>query len=231
MKTVNLCLLSIGLLLHAVLLIRLIRLRLLARMPVFALLVAFYIVRSLVLYGISTILDRVAYNHLFSVFSLIDIVLQVVLAVEIAFYTLRSAPSAKPGHRMRFVALVAAGAILAAIIALAAPATGRVPFDRGILFTALIMLLLLAWMTTARVSGPHRRVVEGFAVYGIVAVLAGIGRNFAFIHRSQAGFLTASYTLSGIYLLIVLYWILTIPGADGPGPRLTAGSRKLTTKN
>jgi hypothetical protein len=180
-------------------------------MPIFAVLIAFYMVRSLLLYGIFKHLDVSAYNHLKDVLSLVDLFLQVVLVIEITISTYRAVTSVQPDGRLRFAAPLAAGAFLAAILALSAPGTGREPFDRGILFITLLMFLLLTWMSIARISGPHRRVAEGFACYGIVAVLASIGRNYAILHRSSAGFLAASYAQTGFYLLITLYWILTIP--------------------
>jgi hypothetical protein len=213
MKTVNFCLWSLGLLLQAVLLIRITRFRLFLHMPMFAILIAFYVVRSLILYCIFTHLDVVAYNHLKDVLSLVDLVLQIVLALEIALHTLRALPPTHPGRRLHFAAPLTAGAILAVILALAVPETARVPFDRGIVFTALLALLLFAWMTLAKVTGSQRLIAGGLAFYGIIAVLAAIGRNYSILYRSPAGFLTASYTQSGAYLLIALYWILTIRAA------------------
>ncbi len=221
MKTLNFCLWSAGLLLQAILLIRLVRLRLALRMPVFVLLIAFYMVRSLILYGIFVHLDRAAYSHLYAVFSLVDLILQVVLAIEIIVYALRAGRPSTQRRKLRVTAALAAGAILAAGFAMAVPEHGRIPFDRGIVFATLLMLFVLLWMIFARINGPHRRVAEGFVTYGIVAILAGIGRNAAILSHSQALFLGASYTQSGIYLLIVLYWILTIRQST-KGSRLAA---------
>jgi hypothetical protein len=219
MKTLNFCLWSAGLLLQAILLIRLVRLRLLLRMPVFTLLIAFYVARSLTLYLVH--LDAMAYNHLKEILSLADLILQIALAIEIMVYALGAGRPTTRRRRLRVTSGLAGGAALAAVFALAVPERGRIPFDRGIVFTTLLMLFVLLWMILARIKGPHRRVAEGFTLYGIVAILAGVARNFAVLRRSQTLLLGASYTQSGIYLLIVLYWILTI----------RAAGRKLPAKN
>jgi len=214
MTTLNLILWSVGVALQAALLILLFRRRLARRMPVFTFIIAFYIVRACLLYGLFSNMERVAYTHLFNALSVVDLFLQILLALEIALHTLREAHSIQPGQSLRVTAMLAAGAVLAALVALAFPIQGRVPLDRGVIFTTLLLLLLLAWMMFARVHGLPRRVAEGFALYGVVAVLAGIARNLAALHRSQTAFIAASYAQTGIYVCIVAFWILTLRPAQ-----------------
>lgn len=220
MSTINLSLWVTGLVLQAALLFLLFRRRLARRMPVFTFLFGFYLVRAGLLYALSSESSSVWYGNLYNSLSMADLCLQVLVAAEIAIYALRRTEAWGRANRLRTAAMFSAGIVIAAALAIYFPERGRVPIDRGIVFTTLLMLFLLIWMGVARLGGAPRRVAEGFVAYGVVATLAGIARNIAILHRSRGGYAAASYTGTGVYLCVVIFWLLTLRNPD-PSPQAT----------
>jgi hypothetical protein len=218
MSATNLCLwvagLALQLLLAGVLFVRGVA----RRFPVFTVLIGFYIVRSILLMTVFGYLARGAYRQLYDILSWIDLLLEILLAAELAAAILRhaggwnsiSAPRAAIG-----AVLVLMACALAAVSAALLPTPGRVPIDRGGAFSAVLMLVLLAWAVVTRVRGAPRRIVEGFAVYGAAGIAIGLERSYAALYRNGAAFAAGSYAQAGVYLAIVVYWLFTLkmPGA------------------
>jgi hypothetical protein len=229
MSTINLSLWITGLALQAILLVLLFRRRLARRMPVFTFLFGFYLLRAGVLYALSSDSSSVWYGNLYNTLSMADLCLQVLVAVEIAIHALRNTEAWRRDNRLRTAALFSAGIAIAAALAIYFPERGRVPIDRGIIFSTLLMLFLLIWMAVAHVGGAPRRVTEGFVLYGVVATLAGIGRNIAILHRSRGGYAAASYTGTGVYLCVVIFWLFALRNRDDPEMQ-TARVRRTIAK-
>lgn len=221
MNVINLCLLSAGLGLQLVLVVVLFRRGVARRFPIFTLLVIFYVLRSVGLFALFDYLTRSAYSQLYDFLSFADLCLQILLAGEIAFSILRQIPRWNSGWTLRRMAKVAFFAALAlgaaGGVASVLPTPGRVPVDRGAAFAAVLMALLLLWTVLARVAGTARRIAEGFAVYGIVSVVAGIERSYAALHRSAGAYAASSYAQAGIYLAVVIYWLFTFRAKPAAG--------------
>ena len=210
MKSINLVLWSVSLALQIILLAVLFVRRVAGRAPLFTFLLAFYVVRSVLTYVLSAHMGRASYYNLSEDLAVADTVLQILVAIEIAVAALRQ-QSEKAGSRAVMTAFLLMAGVLAAIfLTVLLPARGRVPIDRGTVFTSILMVLLYVWMAVARLGGPARRIVEGFAAYGVVAILANVARNQAALHRNGSWYVAASYTQSGMYILTVLFWILTV---------------------
>jgi hypothetical protein len=69
------------------------------------------------------------------------------------------------------------------------------------------MIQFFPWAEVARSIGTVRRIAEGFAVYGLVAVGAEVTRHYAALHHSISAWRAAAYTQSGVYLAVVLFWL------------------------
>jgi hypothetical protein len=223
MSALNLCLWAIGLALQVLLVAVLFLRGLVRRFPVFAFLIVFYIVRSVLLFALFGLVQQNTYSQLYDFLFLADFCLQILLAAEIAVCILRL----QGGWSLRRVATAAAFVILGVAIAGGSaallPARGRVPIDRGAAFASALMVLLVVWMVFARMSGSPRRIAEGFAVYGVTGILAGIERNYAALHRYPGAYAASSYAQAGVYMVVVLYWLLTLragPAAGKSGSRV-----------
>jgi hypothetical protein len=232
MHMLNTSLWIAGLILQSFLLVALFMRRVARRLPVFTVLLSFYVVRSALLYSLSGHLAPDDYGTLYSALSLADIVLQIVVAGELALCVLRSA------NRRTGSAWIKTGLLIVLSVAIAAGAAsrvsvpGRYPPDRGMAFVAILMLFLALWMIAAKVSGPPRRVAEGFAFYGAIGTLAGIERAFAAIARNARAFTAWSYISTAAWLVVVLFWIFVLrpdkPAkavAKKTGPATRAGHR------
>jgi len=187
------------------------------RIPTFTLLLAFYPLRSAVLYFLAAgHLAPAAYAVTYNGLSIVDLLLQMLVAVEIAAHLIRAAG----GFSLRrgFLMLLLAGCALAAtfIATRLLPANAPLPPDRLQMFNSLTMILLCVWAFSRPVSALSRRVTLGFAFYGIFGLLTTAARTFAAIHRDAHMFALWSYTLSGVWLAVIAYWIAVLKPDASP---------------
>ncbi|MGC2638708.1 MAG: hypothetical protein WA294_16110 [Acidobacteriaceae bacterium] len=216
MKSLSVILWSVGLVLQLTLLTMLFVRRAARRVPIFTLLIAFYIARSVALFFLPGVISHATYASLYENLGLVDTVLQIGVAIEIAVTALRQYDRWSRERIVKISLLMMTGVVAALFVAVLLPSRGRAPIDRGTVFPALLMVLLFVWMATARLGGPSRRIVEGFAAYGAVAIAANVVRNQAALDRSGSWYLAGSYAQSGTYLLVVLFWILTVGREPSP---------------
>lgn len=210
MSTINLCLWATGLVLQAGLVAALLLRRLARRFPIFTILIVFYTLRSAILFASFGYVSRTTYAVLYDAFSWADLCMQILLAMEIASCVLRQTGMRTRRYVVRAAVLLVMGTAMAASAAAALPAQGRVPVDRGAAFTSVLMLLLLLWMILAGISGAPRRIAEGFAVYGVSGVLAGMARSYSALHRNTGAYAAASYAQAGIYMAVVVFWLFAL---------------------
>ena len=79
------------------------------------------------------------------------------------------------------------------------------------LFFSFLMILLFVWALSIPASSALvRRITAGFALYSVVNVIAKFGRVHAAIDHNVPLFATWSYVLAGVYLVVVLFWLLTL---------------------
>jgi hypothetical protein len=202
-----------GLALQASLLAAIFIRRLARTLPVFTALLAFYVVRSVLLFSLTGHMQPANFASLFDALSLADFLLQLLVAVELALRILRSAHHRTWAGWTRHGILIVTALAIAAGAASRVRAPGRYPPDRGMAFVAILMFFLVLWMIAAKISSPQRRVAEGFVFYGAIGTLAGIGRAYAALHRNAGAFSAWSYLSTATWLAVVLFWILTLkPG-------------------
>jgi hypothetical protein len=198
-----------GLLLQSFLLFAFFRRRVAKRLPVITALIAFYLVRSALLFLISGHIAADDYGTLYNALSQADFLLQMVVVGELAWSVWRD----EKGHGRAWIKIVIGIIVAVAISAGAAShvrVPGRYPPDRGMTFVAILMIFLVLWMIVAKMTGSPRRVAEGFAVYGAIGTLAGTERAYAAIHRNVNAFHAWSYVSTATWLMVVLFWIFAL---------------------
>jgi hypothetical protein len=180
------------------------------RVPLLTGLIAFYLVRSAVLFGVYGHLAPANYAALYNGLSIFDLLAQLLVAVEIGVNLLR----ASGGWTLRRAVLLAAMPSVAWAAVYAArqmlPLNTPVPPDRLQMFDSLVMILLCAWALSLAAPPLLRRITLGFGFYGAFDLMATAERTHAAIHRDAGAFAVWSYTLSGAWLLVVAYWIVAL---------------------
>jgi hypothetical protein len=222
MSTVNHFLWAAGLILQLVLSVTLFLRGTARRFPVFASLIVFYIARSVLLFALFGFVARDTYAQLYEMLSWTDLLLQILLALEIGLAILRRSggwDSVSPRRAAIATVLVFIACSAALGVAALLPAPGRIPVDRGAAFTAVLMLFLLAWVISIRLAGTPRRIVEGFAVYGAAGVAIGLERGYAALYRNAAAYAAGSYAQAGIYMAVVVYWLITLRAHETSAPQ------------
>lgn len=214
MNAINLCLWILGLVLQAVLLFLLFRWKLVPKLRAFSILVGFYLLRAGALYALFPHLAKDSYAHLYIAFSGADFLLELLVVASIVLHCLRHSKLGQPGHRLKAAGLICAGVVLAIIFTALVPSNGRVPIDRGVTLVAFLMMLSFLWMALAHITGNQRHIAGGFATYGIAAIAAGIGRNFAALHHSRSAYSASSYLQTSVYLCIVVFWMIRLRPAS-----------------
>jgi hypothetical protein len=210
MSAINLCLWAAGLALQLVLAGLLFVRGVARRFPFFTLLVIFYILRSVALFSLFGWMARSAYSQLYDLLSFADLCLQVLLAGEISYAILKTTGGWTWRRMAKLIPLAVLALTLAGGSAALLPTPGRVPVDRGTAFTAVLMLVVLAWAVFTRMQGAPRRIVEGFALYGVAGIVIGLERSYAALYRNAAAFAAGSYAQAGVYLAVVVFWLFTL---------------------
>jgi hypothetical protein len=212
---INASIWACGLILQTALLIALFRRRIARRFPLFTLLIAFYLLRSIVLFLLSSHIAITSYISLYNTLSIVDILLQISVAIEVINHLARG----NAGWTLRHCALAATFLCIADIATILTtaifPPHPPVPLDRSQLFLSFLMILLFAWTISIRSASPLlRRVILGFALYGTANLLASTGRTYASRHNRADVYEAWSYTLAAAYLAVIVLWLFTLKAED-----------------
>jgi hypothetical protein len=220
--TINLFVWAAGLVLQLVLSVALFLRGTARRFPVFATLIVFYIARSVLSFVLLGSVAGDIYAQLYNMFSWTDPLLQILLTVEIGLAILRQSggwDSVSPRRAAIASVLVFIACAVALGVAWLLPPSGRIPVDRGAAFAAVLMLFLLAGTIWTRASGTPRRIVEGFAIVATAGLFIGLERSYAALYRNAAAYTAGSYAQTGIYLAVVVYWLLTLRAQENSAPQ------------
>lgn len=210
MNKVNLTLWFGSLVLQTVLVFILFARRLARRVLVFLVLLLFYISRSVLLFLLPRHVSITTFGHWYESLSYVDLVLELLIAASAGIFILRRT------GKWTFLSIGAAagvlttGIALSALVAGALPSLGPAPPDRGITFIAGLMLVLSIWAMLSRIRGVWIRIVQGFAVYGFCATVAGLIKSHAALHRDAHAFAIAVYAQAVSYLVVVVFWIFVL---------------------
>lgn len=200
-------LLIAAVLLHALLLTLLFLRRAAARLPLFTALIAFYLLRSVLLYALFGRVDDDAYGVWYAALNLLDVVLQICVVWELFRKTRQTAEDGRVVERVAlFAVLVLVSAASGWAISLAVPASPHLPLDRAVLFTGVLMLLTsLTAMSKGRAALP-RGILLGFGAFGLFNTIGQIGRTLAAYRHSSRWYVRWSWFEAVGYLVVVLFW-------------------------
>ena len=201
-------LLVIALVLQAWLLFLLFRRRMASQVVLLSALLLFYILRSSLLFGLSHHISRTASETLYNWLSLLDIMLQIALAVELSLAVLRSGSKSLLRRSLLIPLLFLLAAAFSSALTAVLPAYSPVPADGGVLFTGFLFLLLLAWSLSVRLTLWRRSVLIGFAAIGGSGILSQSAKAIAALHHNAHLFSFWSYENAGVYLIVLLFWVL-----------------------
>jgi len=207
--TINTLLWTLSIALQLALIAALFSRGLVRRAPVFTVLIAFYLVRSVLLYAIFHHMNVVSYHALYDSLQLTGLVVEAAVAIEIAVHLARSRAEQTLLNGLAPVALLALAVLCTALATMLLPEHAPIPTDRAQLFFSFLMVLLFAWSLTTAAT-LTRNIAAGFALYSIADLSASFGRTYAALHQNAAAYELWSYVVAVLYIFVVLYWLVTL---------------------
>lgn len=207
MSVTNISLLTASLVLQVALLILLFARRMVSQLRLFAVLLGFYAIRSVLLVVLFPWVSPGSYVQTYTVLSAVDVLLQIALVVEFSLLIVRSGARPYLTRALVSPAIFLMAALLASGIAALLPAHTRAPADRAGIFTGLLFLGLLVWSLSVRLVRWQRSALAGLAVIGAGGIPTQVGRNLAAIHQNAHAYRLWSYSNAAVYLLTLVVWI------------------------
>jgi hypothetical protein len=154
------------------------------------------------------------YAHLLGLLNLVDLFLQLAVAIELDMRLFPLGDLANVGQTLRGVAILLGvpAFALAATILLSASLPNRTPLATDLLqLYDSLFFLLLGFLATARIASRYlQRLAVGFAGYAVVCIASSIARSFAFIHKNAQSYVTWSYVASIAWLVVVAVWMVVL---------------------
>jgi hypothetical protein len=210
---------TVGLILQILLLAALLRGGLARKLPLFTALIAFYVARSVFLFAGSELMEDEAYSLCEQALSLIDILFQILVAWELlragrsdAGARAQAAPLGSKA--LLFGALIVGSAALAWGLSEIPPLNRSRQFDRGIIFTAALMLMVAAYTLISKKAAhaaAARRVLTGYSVLAAAVICAQVGKSFAQLQRDPRAYYLWSYVAIVAYLAVLGFWLVALP--------------------
>ncbi len=180
--------------------------RIAGRIPSFTVLLVFYPVRAAVLYFLSGHLAKDDFLSLYQGLALAALVLVILVAAELGWRLWKVLSRARWG----LLATPVVAAVAAQGLWRSLPTKSLVPADRVEMFGSALMILLFAFALAGRAPEFLRKVTGGLAAFGLVDLMATTGKHIAAERRDAAMFAGWSYANSGVYVLVVLFWMLSL---------------------
>jgi len=208
----------VGLILQTVLLGVLLRSGLVRKLPLFTSLMAFYVGRAVFLHFGADLMEDDAFSMCQQGLSLIDLIFQIGVAWELMSGGRSERAERTQGrHRGRqvmwFGAMVAASAALAWAVSTISPIKLYAHFDRGVILTSLLMLMVAAW-ALPKMREPGRaaagRVLIGYTPLAATAIASQIGVAIAASTRNKHAYFGWSYATAIVYLAVLVFWLAAI---------------------
>ena len=189
------------------------------RVPCFTALLIFYPLRALLLFILFDHLTPANYATFYATLSYIDLVLQSIVAIEIALHLIREQGGITPIRTTLLFLLLASAAGATLLVLAQLPAHAPIPPDRVQTFLSFLMLALFVWTIITSRSAILRPITLGLALYASVSLFAQTGRIIAALHRDAEAYARWSYISAATYLIVVCLWFLTLkPPPPNPTP-------------
>jgi hypothetical protein len=210
MQTINNTLWALSIILQIALVIAVFARHIVRRVPCFTALLIFYPLRAAVLFALFGHLAPASYAGLYSTLSYVDIVLQTIVAIEIAAHLIRELGGITARNTVLLLLLLAltTGATLLVLARL--PEHSPIPADRAQTFLSFVMLALFVWTIIASRSNILRAITLGLGLYASISLFSQTGRITAALHRDADAFARWSYISAAGYLVVVCLWFLTL---------------------
>jgi type IV secretory pathway VirB2 component (pilin) len=196
--------------------------------PIFTTLISMNVLRTVVLYFILHHGSFDSYFYTYWTLGIVDVALQFGVAYELARHVFRPLGAWAPDVHGNFLALVAVClAIACGLTWLASPPTHTLRVAivlRGTLFSSALMSELFVAMVALSVTMglPWRthvaRLAQGLGIYSIFTILTEAGHSYFAISRGPDLYKSLSHLRISLYLVCVLYWIVTL-AMNEPPPR------------
>jgi len=211
-KSIDYILAGVGLGGHLALLTVLIRRRLTARLPLFTILIAFYLLRSgIFLLAHLTTVDPWLYWVLIG----LDPVLQLILFAAIVHAWRPFALKSTTARGLAALGLIIAACLSGAVAWYVGPSSRFSPLNLSIKTDVFVSVLwieagIALWASGRRAQLPRltQKVVLGFAVYSAANVLTEIGHMHFAAAREASPYIGLTYARIAVYLLCLLLWFI-----------------------
>ena len=179
---------ALGLGMQITLFVLMVQRKLLRPLPLFALLLAFYSVRSVLQFALPHTLSRESYGVMYSAFSVADLLLQVALAMSLVFSARTPRNLSVVQRMLGCIALILLSVSLTAGITALLPVHSPVPADRGSIFTGILFVIMFLVAAAFRIRSVQAVVLAGMALVGAAGTLAQVGKALAAAHRDAHAF-------------------------------------------
>jgi hypothetical protein len=202
-----------GIVLQAALVFVLFRRGIARRFPAFTSLLTFYPLRAALLLALSGRIDADAYETWHHVLAIVEVVLQIWVAVEIALRLTR----ALGGWALKQIVLLlvlAACACGLAWITLEVVAKKELADSLQVLWW-FVMLSLFAGTLKAARQRNLLRIAAGFAAFAVFQLAALAGRSHALAGHNSGAYIGWSYLPACGYLAVVVFWLCALRREDG----------------
>ena len=217
-----------GLLGHLCLLLVLFGRHLARRFPVFTTLIVCNVVRTLVLYGVSSLGSPVQYFYNYWVLAVLDALLQIGVVFELAAHIFRPVGVWAPDLRRRTL-WIPAVCVFAAILLtwLATPSSVSLQQSvviRGTFFSSALMSELFLGVSALSLhmglpwETPVARIAQGFGVFSISGILLDGLNTFSGVASGTHTYNLLTHLRIALYLVCVGYWIVML-ARKAPQPK------------
>jgi len=182
------------------------------RFPIFGSMLVFYPIRAALLFGLSRFglwphLRSSLAASLYTVLSFADILLQLMVAVELALHLIRGIGGWTRLRALLCLLLLGAACVFTWITLFLLPS--RIAAN-GLQIFAWFALLLVGAVLKGSRSPNLTRISAGLAVFSLMQLSALAGRTAAFLHRNVGQYVAWSYLPAMGYLAIVVFWLVTL---------------------
>jgi hypothetical protein len=196
--------------------------------PIFTTLIAANIVRSIVLYFTLRFGSVGNYFYTYWTLAIGDVALQLAVAYELATHVFQPLGAWAPDVRRSFLAVIVVSVLIAlGLTWLATPPTRTWQATiviRGNFFASALMGEIFVGMVALSVTLglPWRthvaRLAQGFGVFSIFGIFTDAAHNHFGYGRGADYYKLLSHLEIELYLIVVLYWIVTLAMKE-PEPR------------
>jgi hypothetical protein len=177
--------------------------------PFFTNFVGFYLLRSAVFFFILNPISLASYSRLYNLFLALDVLVQFCAAAELTRHlTVTHGGWTRRNIAMTVIFLCATAVCTYITVQLAPPAQVRV--DPSLIAFSYYMVFVWLWTFALHETAIGHSVAQGFAIYGIINIVANIGRTAAMSVDHPRSYAAWTYVLAGGYMVVVIFWLATL---------------------